>query len=168
MINWFLELFTLEHLLIFVCGGLGSGVWQIVKARFQRRIVIIKWQYVMIPFVLGAIAYTSVQTQDNADCVREFQRTLAVRAQITTENDEVSRAQRELVYAWMHGLIFPDDPAIAQLEPTDPRREQHAIELTIRTDREFVRLINQQREYERQRAVNPLPPATCGLGVNDD
>lgn len=84
------------------------------------------------------------ETRRNINCVREFNETLRIRAQITTENDQVSVQQRELIYRWIHGGGSLNRP------------------LTEETDRVFADLIEQQREYERQRAANPLPPSICG------
>ena len=144
MVDWFIDMFTLGNLGYFFLGVATASAWHLVKARFQGRTVIIKWQYVAIPVAILIAAYMSVQNQQNADCVREFNETLQVRARITSQNDEVSLRQRELIYEWIHGGGSLNR------------------ELTQKTDREFADLIHLQREYEQQRAANPLPPATCG------
>jgi hypothetical protein len=162
IVDWFLNLFTIANIGYFVLGATATCGYHLVKARLTNRTVIIKWQYLVLPLAMAIVLNIALQTQANADCVREFNDVLRTRVQITTENDEVSREQRELIYQWIHGLIFPADPATARLELDDPRREQDALELTIRTDKRFRELIEQQRGYERQRAENPLPPATCG------
>jgi len=42
------------------------------------------------------------QTQQNADCVREFQQVLRDRSSVTSENDKLSQEQRQLIYGWIH------------------------------------------------------------------
>lgn len=162
MLNWFLELFTLAHLGYFTLGVGAATVWHLVKARFQHKIVIIRWQYIAVPMVVGVVAYIAVQAQQNADCVREFNQVLRERSQITSENDRLSIEQRELLYNWMHNLIFPP-PGIADLPGSHPDRERWAIDLTLETDRKFAQSLQRQRENDAYRAAHPLPPATCGL-----
>jgi hypothetical protein len=162
MLNWLLDLFALEHLVSFMFGIASATTWHYVKARIQRRILVIKWEYIVIPLAVGVIAYMAVQTQTNADCVREFQQVLRERSQVTSENDRISTDQRELIYGWLHALIFPPSE-VAMLDTHDPRRQEYALQLTRATDAKFAELIAQQREFEQIRARNPLPPATCGL-----
>lgn len=161
MTDWFLSLFTLEGLLHFVTGVGAAGVWHLVKARIQGKIVIFRWQYVAVPFAFGITMFVAVQNQQNADCVREFNQTLRERSAITSENDRLSIRQRELIYDWIHNLVFPP-PDIAALPGSDPRRENWAINLTLETDRQFRASIEEQRSNDAIRAANPLPPPTCG------
>lgn len=162
MLNWLQDLATLEHLGYFMMGVASACGWHFVKARIQGRILIIKWQYIAIPLVLAIAAHMSVQNQENADCTREFNQVLRERAAVTTQNDQISIQQRELIYQWIHNLIFPP-PEIARLDTNDPVRQEYAVKLTRATDEKFAALIDKQREYERHRAANPLPPPTCGL-----
>ncbi|MGV0793002.1 hypothetical protein [Mycolicibacterium sp. XJ1819] len=162
MLNWFIDLFTLDHLGYFLLGVASAAVWHYLKAQIQRRILVIKWQYIAVPFALAIVLYTAVQNQQNADCVREFNHVLRERASVTTQNDQISIEQRELIYTWIHALIFPP-PDIAALHDNHPLRRDYALRLTIATDMKFAELIEKQREYERVRAANPLPPPTCGL-----
>lgn len=162
MLDWFTDLFTLEHLGFFVLGVTAACTYHIVKAKFQRKVVIINWQYITIPLVVLLAAYMAVQNQQNANCVREFQQTLRERSAITSDNDRLSIEQRVLVYDWMHGLVFPPED-IAALPGSDPRREKYALDLTIATDKKFEASLEQQRENDARRAANPLPPPTCGL-----
>jgi hypothetical protein len=161
MLNWFLELFTIEHLGYFCLGIFTAGGWHLVKAQLQNRVVIIKWQYITVPMVIMLASYMAVQNQQNADCVREFNQVLRARSQVTAENDAISIYQRELVYNWMRDLIFPP-PGIAELPPTDPVRETWAINMTMETEQLFKESIAKQRENDAHRAANPLPPPTCG------
>lgn len=161
IVDWFLDLFTVANLAYFVLGGTVTYAYHIVKARMTSGTVIIRWQYFAAPLAAGIVLNVALQTQQNADCVREFQQVLRARSEITTQNDDVSQKQRMLVYGWIHNLIFPP-PDIAGLDPQDPRRQKYGLELTQATDREFADLIKLQDEYDRQRAQHTLPPATCG------
>lgn len=162
MVNWLFELFTLEHLGYYVLGVASACVWHVLKARIQHRILVIRWQYMAVPLVLGLVAYMGVQTQKSADCVREFNQALRVRAEITSENDRLSIEQRELIYDWIHSLIFPPDPEIAVLPTDHPDRTRYSVWLTIETDKKFAASIEEQRENDEAWAANPLPPPTCG------
>jgi hypothetical protein len=162
MLNWFLELFNIEHLGYFTLGATAATGWHLVKARWQNRSLIVRWQYMFIPMVIIVAAHMAVQNQQNADCVREFNQVLRERAAVTTENDRLSIEQRKLIYDWIHNLIFPP-PHIAELPGSHPVREKWAIGLTLETDKKFAESIQQQRENDARRAANPLPPPTCGL-----
>lgn len=161
MSDWFLDLFTLSHLGSFMLGVATATSWHYAKARFQHRIMVIKWQYIALPLAVGLTAYMAVETQQSADCVREFQQVLRERAKVTSENDQLSIEQRKLLYDWIHELLFPP-PDIAKLPGSDPARETWAIDLTLETDKKFAASLEQQKENDAQRAAHPLPPATCG------
>lgn len=162
MVDWFLNLFTLNGLFNFMLGVGAAAVWHFVKAKLNGKTVRFNWKYIAIPLV-GAIAtYISVQTQQNADCVREFQQVLRDRASVTSENDKLSQQQRLLIYNWIHALVFPP-PDIARLSGNDPVREKWAVDLTVDMDRKYRASLDEQRENDEYRAAHPLPPATCGL-----
>lgn len=95
------------------------------------------------------------------DCQREFNQALRDRAQITSENDDLSQAQRRIVFHWIHDLIFPPEP-YASMDPNDPRRQQFGLTLTINTEREFQASLNRQDELEKDRDKRALPEPTCG------
>lgn len=164
MLDWFLNLFTLEGLAHFLIGVAAASLYHLAKAYVQNRVVVFKWQYVTVPFALMIVMYIAAQTQQNADCVREFNQVLRERSAVTSENDRISIYQRELVYQWMHHLIFPP-PDIAKLDINDPVRQQWAVQLTVETDKKFSASIAEQRENEAKRAANPLPPPTCGRDI---
>lgn len=161
MLDWFTALFTLPNLGYFSLGIAAAGAWHWVKARIKRRTLILDWRYVAIPFVLGIVVYIAAQTQQNADCVREFNQVLRERSAVTSENDRLSMQQRQLIYDWIHNLVFPP-PEIARLDGDDPARQRWAIDLTIETDSKFRESIEEQRRNDAIRAANPLPPPTCG------
>lgn len=161
MLDWIMDLFTIEGLGHFLIGVASASVWHLVKARFTGATVIFKWQYIGVPLALGVMAYTAIQTQQSADCVREFQQVLRDRSSVTSSNDQLSIQQRQLLYEWMHNLVFPP-PEIAGLPGTDPARERWAVALTVETDKEFRASLDQQRENDEFRAAHPLPPPRCG------
>jgi hypothetical protein len=162
MLDWFITLFTLENLTFFVAGVVSATAWHLIKARIQHRILIIQWKYIAVPLVLSIAAQMAFQNQQNADCVREFNQVLRDRSSVTSENDQISQQQRQLIYHWMHSLVFPP-PQIARLPGDDPEREQWAINLTLETDRQFRESLDRQQEIDGFRAAHPLPPPTCGL-----
>ena len=161
MLDWFLDLFTIANLGYFVLGVTATCAYHLVKAHFQDRTVIIKWQYIIVPMAMALVLHVALQTQANADCVREFNERLSIRSKITEENDRLSIEQRELIYDWIHGLIYPP-PDIAKLNPNDPVREKYSIDLTIEADKKFDASIKRQHEKLEERAANPLPPGNCG------
>lgn len=161
MLDWFLGLFTASGLVQFSAGVGAACVYHYVKAHLKGRVVVFKWQYMAVPLVLGIAGFITIQTQQNANCVREFQQVLRVRAAITTENDQLSIQQRQIIYNWIHGLIFPPPP-ISDLDTEDPVRQKWALQFTIETDKTFRASINQQHENDRERAEHPLPAPTCG------
>lgn len=162
MLNWFLDLFTLQGLFHFLVGVASAAAWHLAKAWRRGSIVIFRWQYIGVPLVIGITMYLANQTQSNADCVREFQQVLRDRSSVTVENDKLSQQQRTLIYHWIHNLVFPP-PDIARLDGTDPARQKWAIDLTLETDKEFRASLEDQRENDAYRAAHPLPPPTCGL-----
>lgn len=162
MIDWLMNLFTLQGLFHFMSGVGAAAMWHLSKAYFRRQVVIFKWQYIAAPLVIGITLYMANQTQTNADCVREFQQVLRDRSSVTSENDKLSQEQRQLIYGWIHNLVFPP-PDIAKLDGTDPARERWAVDLTLETDKKFRASLDEQRDNDEYRAAHPLPPATCGL-----
>lgn len=162
MLEWFTDLFTAASLGYF-CLGVGvASAWHLIKARFTGKIVIFRWKYIAVPAAIGIALYMSIQTQQNADCVREFQHVLRERSSVTSDNDRISQYQRTLVYDWIHNLVWPP-PEIAKLDGADPARQKWAIDLTLETDRKFRASIDEQQENDEFRAAHPLPPPTCGL-----
>lgn len=161
MLEWFTDLFTAASLGYFALGVGAASAWHLVKARFTGKVVIFRWQYIAVPLAVATTLFMAIQTQQNADCVREFQQVLRDRSSVTSDNDRISQYQRKLVYEWIHNLVFPP-PEIAKLNGTDPVRQQWAIDLTLATDKKFRQSIDEQRENDEYRAGHPLPPATCG------
>ena len=161
MADWFISLFTLNGLGHFLIGVGVTSAWHLIKAKLTGKLVIFKWQYITFPLSLAIVMYIAVQTQQNADCVREFQQVLRDRASVTTENDQLSQQQRKLIFDWIHQLVFPP-PDIARLPGTDPTHEKWAMDLTLETDKQFRASLDEQRDNDDFRAAHPLPPAQCG------
>lgn len=161
MYDWFLDLFAVGHLVYFLLGVGATCLYHLIKARLHGHTVVIRWQYIAIPVAAAAVLNVTLQNQHNADCVREFNQTLRVRSAISEENDRLSLSQRELIYEWMHALIFPP-PGIAELPTTDPRRAKYGLDVTVETDKQFRASMNTQRENDRENAAHPLPAPTCG------
>lgn len=162
MLEWFTDLFTAASLGYFCLGVGAASAWHLIKARFTGKIVIFRWKYIAIPAAVAVALYMSIQTQQNADCVREFQQVLRDRSSVTSENDRISQDQRKLIYDWIHALVFPP-PEIDKLDGADPVREKWAIDLTVETDKKFRASMDEQRENDEFRASHPLPAPTCGL-----
>lgn len=156
-----LALLSIDHLVSFCAGVAATCAWHFFKARRRREILVIKWQYIATPVVVALAVYMAAETQQNADCVREFQQVLRDRSAVSTENDQISIAQRKLLYNWIHALVFPP-PEIAKLPGGDPVREKWAIDLTLQTDKQFRASLDEQRENDEYRAAHPLPPPRCG------
>lgn len=162
LINWVVDLFTLEGLVHFVLGAFSAFAYHWVKAKIKHCQIVFKWQYIVIPLCIGVIMYIAIQTQQSANCVREFQKALSVRSQITVENDQISVEQRGIIYNWMHSLVFPP-PEIAKLNPESPERQQWVLDLTVQTDRAFAKSITAQEELNEKRKQAPYPEPTCGM-----
>lgn len=161
MLDSLANLFTIEGLLHFTLGVAAACTYHVAKARLRHRTVTIRWQFFALPLIAGVVIFTAVQTQQNADCVREFNQVLRDRSSVTSENDQLSIEQRRLIYDWMHNLVFPP-PEIADLPGTDERRERWALEITVETDKRFRESLEKQRDNDEYRRAHPLPPPTCG------
>lgn len=161
MLEWFTDLFSLDGLAHFLIGVGAAAIYHAVKAKLTGKILVFKAQYFAIPMAIAVMLYIAMQTQQNANCVREFQQVLRDRSTITSDNDRISQDQRKLVYEWIHNLVFPP-PDIAKLDGNDPVREKWAINLTLETDKQFRDSLEQQQDNDDYRAAHPLPPPQCG------
>lgn len=171
---WFAGLATPGNVGYFLAGFVSAFVVHVVRQRTRHRRVIIPWHLVGIAIGVTAIVIVSLQSSDAynlarqtsqevQDCQKEFNAALQARAQITSENDELSQTQRRIVFNWIHDLIFPPEP-YASMNPNDPRRQQFGLSLTINTEREFQASLNRQDELQKARDQHPLPDPTCGRG----
>jgi len=161
MTDWLLELFTIGHLGYFMLGVATAGIWHWVKARFQRKTIIIHWKYLGVPLALCIIGYVAAQNQQNADCVREFNQVLRVRSGISMENDRLSRVERTAFAEWLRVLLNPP-PEIAALADDDPRYQEWGRTITQHYYVQIKSIEDQQDANDRVRADNPLPEPTCG------
>lgn len=170
--DWFVGLATPGGIAYFLAGFGCAFVarWAWCKVRHQE--LNVPWRYVGIAIGVSMIVTVSLQSsqayttaKDTAiqvqGCQREFLAALNARSRITAENDELSQAQRRVVFDWIHDLIFPPEP-YASMTTDDPRRQDYGFTLTINTDRAFRASLNRQDELQRQRDAHPLPDPTCG------
>lgn len=160
--DWFLGLFTISNLAWFLAGVAATLTWQWVRAHMKNRMLVIHWAWMAVPLIVLIVLYVAAQTQQSANCVREFQTALTQRSAITTQNDEISQRQRMLLYQWLRDASHPP-PEIEVLHSNDPRRIEYMQSLTERMDTQIVALWTEQERYDRQRAANPLPEPKCGI-----
>lgn len=176
-------LFSGPENVFWILFGIGlTQVWQWVKCKYynwkhpeeHHEAGKVDWFWVaaaVIFFVMIAIGIQNQHTysfatqlaQDTKACQIEFNQALKARAQITTENDELSQEQREVVFHWMHDLIFPPAP-YDKMSTDDPRRQQWGIDRTIGASKRFQASIDRQEEIQKKREAHPLPDPTCGRG----
>lgn len=160
--QWFSELFTTPaHIGYLLLGMSIAWAWQGGRAYVQNRKLTFNMKPLIILLCVGILAFITVSTHRNNECIQQFNEVLRVRSAIATENDQLSIDQRKIVFNWMHSLVFPP-PHIAPLENTDPRRQQWAIQLTLDADDAFAKSLERQRINEEERAKHPLPNPTCG------
>ena len=170
--DWFAGLATISGFMYFLLGFGSAYALACIRAKLRHRNVTIPWHIAGIVVGCVAIFIVTVQTQvayttakDTAqevqDCQREFNDALKARAQITSENDEVSQDQRRIIFDWIHALIAPPPP-YDTMETDDPRRQDYGITVTLATERDFEASLKRQDELQAERASNPLPDPTCG------
>lgn len=132
----------------------------------------INWRYTGIAIGCVMIVFSSLQTQiayniaketaqEVQDCQREFNSSLNYRAKINDEDQQLSQAQRLIVYNWIHDLIFPPEP-YASMDLSDPRRQTYGITRTFETEHSFQASLNRQDVLQSERNKHPLPEPTCG------
>lgn len=110
-----------------------------------------------------------------ATCQREFNTALKARAAISTENDRLSREQRNLLAeftvaesTWIDRIInLP--PEIKDLERDDPRVQDYGqtvtriyYERSARINAQISMIAARQVKLDQDRADHPLPEPTCG------
>lgn len=170
--DWFAGLATIGGFLYFMTGFATAYAVACIRARLRHTEIKIRWQVAGIAVGVAAIIIVTLQTQvayntakDTAEevqqCQREFNDALRARARITAENDELSQAQRRIIFDWIHALLNPPPP-INTLETNDPRRQQYGLELTADTERLFRMSLARQDQLQTERERNPLPDPTCG------
>jgi hypothetical protein len=172
VVNWFTGLATIGGFMYFLAGFGCAYLVAGVQSKLRNRELKIPWHISGITIGVVAIVITVLQSQvayttaehtatEVQDCQREFNSALNARARITSENDEVSQDQRFIIYSWIHDLLFPPPP-FDVMDPQDPRRQQHALELTMQTDNKFKASLDRQDVLQAQRDSHPLPKPTCG------
>lgn len=136
---------------------------------------------------LCVVAYCVFATQSNADevrdlnkatreCQRQFFAALTARNNLTSENDQLSLEQRELLSdandaqnSWLRDLLAPTRSEIAALDVNDPVRQRYALErtevyfeTTNQITAKIAALQAEQRRIFDARQQHPLPEPTCG------
>lgn len=170
--QWFHGAATWGGLFDFIVGFVAAILLNFWWCRRKNKPININWRYVGIVLGLAMMVFISLQTQvaynlaketatEVRDCQKQFNSALQARAQITTENDEISQNQRKIIFDWIHDLIRPPEPYFS-MDPNDPRRQQWGIDRTINTEHNFQQSLNRQEELQSQREQHALPDPTCG------
>jgi hypothetical protein len=172
ILNWFSGFATFGAWLYFLAGFGFAYAQACVRAKLRHKDLRLPWRLAGVAIGISAmfvvtmqtqIAYTTAKetAQEVQDCQREYNRALVARAQITSENDELSQIQRKIVFDWIHALLFPPPP-FDKLPPGDPRRQEYGLTLTFHTERDFQKSLNRQDQLQDYRDHHPLPDPTCG------
>ena len=170
--NWFSGFATIGGWLYFLAGFGFAYAQACVRAKLRHKQVRLPWRLAGIAVGVSAMIVVTMQTQvayttakqtaqEVQDCQREYNQALRARAQITSENDELSQTQRQIIFAWIHALLFPPPP-FNVLPPGDPKRQEYGLTLTYNTERDFQASLKRQNEIQAYRDSHPLPDPTCG------
>jgi hypothetical protein len=135
--------------------------------------------FAVLGYVLLQVNQTEAHYRQLGDemrhCQIEFNAALNARAAITTENDELSRQQRDLLAEsdeaesiWIDRLInLPED--IAGLPSTDDRVQQWGKAVTRvyferigHINAKITAISDRQQQLEQDRRNHPLPEPSCG------
>lgn len=133
----------------------------------------------VLGYVLLLVAQTEQHYKSLASemrrCQIEFQTALIARSRITTENDQLSREQRDLLAesdqaesVWIDRLInLPSN--IKELPQDDPRVTSYGQTVTRiyferigRINSRITEIDQRQAELDRDRTAHPLPEPSCG------
>lgn len=165
MLNWFTGLFTSEGLVQFCAGVIAATVYHWTKTRIMGWRMSFRWKYAAIPLTAAVVVFIAAQTQENANCVREFNQILRVRAQITEDNDHWSAVQRKALGDWLKDILNPpaDMLQLRRQDPNDPRYQQWAFDTTEHYSVIIQQAQTEQDENAAERKQHPLPAPTCGL-----
>ncbi len=188
MIHALADLFTLRFGIGVLVGIVLQRLAAFAEARYQdhrfplpagrrRRIGTLSKVWVVGAVAVTVFAYSLVEMQRLADCQAEFGRVVAERSAITTENDRLSREQRDLLATfaeqeslWLADLLDPP-PHIDGLPADNPLRQGYTVDRTrlffdtaagIRA--RIAAISRAQEDHAQQRARNPIPDPTCGRG----
>ncbi|AXN53290.1 membrane protein [Mycobacterium phage Thonko] len=182
-------IYSLPFLLGFVAGLIGMRAAQETRCRWlerhqplpdgKRRRVGGLIAFGVLGYVLVQVGQTEQHYRDLGNemrrCQIEFNTSLNKRAEITQENDRLSREQRDLfaelerLQAVWIGRLINLPPELIDLPQADVRVQDYGRTVTriyqerAETLRGKVDAISKrQAELERERAANPLPPPSCG------
>jgi hypothetical protein len=197
-VNAVLEtIYSLPFLIGLLVGMGGQRAYCLIKARRadkrhplpgggHRRVGGISMTWVGGLVAVGVLGYVLLQVDQTEThyrqlgdemrrCQIEFNTALRARAAITTENDQLSREQRDLLAesdeaesTWISRLInLPED--IASLTPDDPRRQDYGQTITrvyferaTKINLRITAISDRQRQLDQERLDHPLPEPTCG------
>lgn len=195
------DVLSLFYSLPFVAGGLagilGMKLYQRLQCRYQDRhhplpdgakhpvpsINRMFWGGLLTVAILGYVLLQVGQTEQHyrdlgsemRRCQVEFMSALKARADISAENDKLSREQREYLAQsdqaealWIDRLInLP--PEIAALPSSDDRVQQYGRTITRiyferigKINEKIADVSKRQVELEQWRRDNPLPSPSCG------
>ncbi|QEA10798.1 hypothetical protein [Mycobacterium phage Weirdo19] len=181
------DLFSVRFGIGVLVGIALQRVWAYAEARYQdrraplpggpRRIGGLNRVWVVGAVAFAVFAYSVVETQRLADCQAEFGKVLAQRSAITTENDRLSREQRDLLAdfaeqeaLWLADLLNPPGE-LADLDNSHPAyrsyeraRTRQFIETTASVRERIEAISAEQAANVEERASNPIPDPTCGRG----
>lgn len=136
-----------------------------MKACVARRFSVrIKWNYLAYAMATIVFMWVAVQTQQDANCMREFNETLRVRSKISEDNDHWSYVQRTALGDWLKDIVAPPSE-IAYLranDPANPKVTQWALGITTKYSTMIQRAQSEQDDVLKERAAHPLPQPTCG------
>lgn len=170
--DWFVGLATIAGMAYFIAGFAAAFIVRWLFCIIRHQDFYVPWRYVGITVGVSVILMVSLQSSqayniakesalEQKACQKEFNTALRARAQITSENDELSQTQRRIVFDWIHDLIFPPEP-FASMRTDDPARQDYGLKLTISTEHAFQASLDKQDVLQEQRDAHPLPDPTCG------
>lgn len=164
MLEWITGMFTTGGFVQFCSGVVAATVYHWTKARIRGWRMSFRLKFVAVPLAIGVVIFIAAQTQENANCVREFNQTLRVRSQISEDNDHWSMVQRKALGDWLKTILDPpaDMLELRRDNPNDPRYQQWAFDTTEHYSAIIQEAQQEQDDNVAERALHPLPAPTCG------
>lgn len=174
-LEWLSEIYQPAHIGYFVFGFGVAYLWHIAKAYYMRRKFCWSAKHLLVAACVLVLGFVVLSTYNNNNCIQQFNQTIRDRAQITEENDALSRQQRTLLLLrdeaeslWIASLLDPPLD-IAVLPIDDLRRQAYGIDVTrdySERSREITKSIraieDRQIELDQERNQRQYPTPTCG------
>jgi hypothetical protein len=164
MIQWMSNLFTVQYGPYFMAGFIVAWGWHFLKsiARHKPK-VRIKWNSLIIVLAILTFLWVAVTTQQNANCVHEFNRVIRIRAQISEDNDRWSREQRTAIAQWLAEILSPppDIAALRAEDPGNPKVTKWAFAITTKYSDIIQNAQHEQDKNLEERKSHPLPESSC-------